>query len=73
MVKEKGPGDVKYPSGKPKSLKKMPDGHPYPYERTYDAYGGVSDDSKVESRQGKVKYSPKPLKNVGDDGSGGHK
>ena len=60
-----------YPSGKPKSLKKMPDGNPFPYERTYEAEGGVFDDEVVDGMRKEEKYSPKVDSNEGDDGSGG--
>ena len=73
MVIEKGPGDIKYPTGKPKNLEKMGDGNPYPYEREYFADGGVQDDEKIENVQPQPKYNPKPLSNEGDDGLGGHK
>lgn len=67
---EKGPGDIDYPLGKPKNLKKMPDGNPYPYERGYAAESGVQDDDKVEGKQ-EFKYKPSIPSFEGDSGLGG--
>ncbi len=65
-------GDIKYPLKKPGSLKKMPDGNPFPYEQGEQADGGVTEPQGVESKEGKPKYNPKPLSNEGDRGAGGH-
>ena len=72
MVKQKGPGDIKSPTGKPKAMKKMPDGNPFPYEREHIAIGGISDDLVTEGKK-PFNYSPKPNSETGEDGKGGHK
>ena len=66
------PGDIKYPLKKPGSLKKMPDGNPFPYEQGEQADKGVTEPQGVESPKKEPKYSPKPLSNEGDRGEGGH-
>lgn len=74
MVHEKGPGDIRgYPTGKAKSLKKMPDGNPYPYEQAEQADKGVTEPVKAEGFKKEKKYSPSPLSNEGDKGMGGHR
>ncbi len=65
----KNQGNIKYPEGKIKSLKKMPDGNPYPYERSFDADGGIQDDEKADGFNS-FSYEPSDNKNVGDDGKG---
>jgi hypothetical protein len=69
MNTEKGPGDIKYPTGKAKSLKKMPDGNPYPYESTYEAENGVQDEEVANGKRS-FDYTPEAPSNVGDDGKG---
>ena len=69
MTVEKGPGDIKYPTGKAHNLKKMPDGNPYPYESTYQAEDGVQDGEVVDGKN-QFDYSPEAPKNTGDDGRG---
>lgn len=64
-------GNPDYPSGKAKSLKKMPDGNPFPYEREDVAENGVCDDLVVEKVRPEEKYTPNVSSNEGDDGSGG--
>ena len=69
-ILDKGKSNLKYGGGKPQSLKLMPDGNPYPYEREYIAINGVQDDEKVSEGFGDPDYNPKIQSNVGDDGNG---
>ena len=69
MAVEKGPGDIKYPTGKPRNLKKMPDGNPYPYEFTSQAEDGVFDNEVADGKQN-FDYTPEAQKNTGDSGGG---
>ena len=66
---EKGPGDINYPTGKSRNLKKMPDGNPYPYENTYEAEGGVQDDEVADGKRN-FDYTPEAQENIGDSGRG---
>ena len=66
---EKGPGDVKYPIGNPRQLKKGVDGNPNPLDRNYEAIDGAQDDEVVEKPQ-KFSYTPEMPSNIGDDGKG---
>jgi hypothetical protein len=69
---EKGPGDVKgYAEGSVRKLKLQSDGNPFPYERTFNADGGIQDDEKASSFQAEPSYKPKVNDNEGDNGSGG--
>ena len=61
----------KYPTRSPKSLKKMPDGNPYPYQQAEQADGGVTEPIVAEGMRKEPKYNPKLLSNEGDKGSGG--
>lgn len=69
-ILDKGPGDVKYPFGRPKNLKKNPEGIPDPLERDYHAEGGVQDDEIVDSKNNELNYTPKATDFLGDDGLG---
>ena len=66
----KAPGDVSYPTNKPKKLKKQADGNPFPYEMGEMVEGGVFDEERVDGFSGEPKYSPKVQENIGDDGRG---
>lgn len=66
----KAPGDVKYPTGKTKNLKKMPDGNPYPYEQMEDVEDGVFGEEKAATGFGQPSYSPDEQSQTGDDGRG---
>lgn len=67
---EKGPGDISYPTNKPRNLKKMPDGNPFPYEMDEMVEGGVYDDDKVDGFKGEPNYKAKAESQTGDDGRG---
>lgn len=69
-IYEKGPGDQKYGSGKVKSMKRMPDGNPYPYEQECIAENGVEDLEKVDGFNSEPDMSSKVEKQTGDDGKG---
>ena len=62
----------KYPTRSPKTLKKMPDGNPFPYQQAEQAGGGVTEPVKAEGFRKEKKYNPKLLPNEGDKGYGGH-
>ena len=66
----KAPGDVDYPTGKVKNLKKMPDGNPYPYEQMEDVRDGVFGEERASKGSGDPSYSPKAESQTGDDGNG---
>ncbi len=73
MVMDSNKPKLNYPSGKAKAMKKDAAGNPFPYEMEHIAENGVSDGEVAEKPQGDIKYTPKPLANEGEDGSGGHK
>lgn len=66
---DKGPGDIKYPTGKTRQLKKMPDGKDNPQDRTFEAIDGAIDD-EVVGQPHKFSYTPEMPSNIGDDGQG---
>lgn len=66
----KAPGDVNYPTGKVKNLKKMPDGNPYPYEQMEDVEDGVWGEERAAKGLGDPSYTPKAEEQVGDSGRG---
>ena len=73
MIMDKKQPKIKWPQRKAKAMKKMPDGNPYPYEQAEMADGGVTEPEVSDGIRPGLKYTPKPTKNIGDDGLGGHK
>ena len=70
-IVEKGPGDAKYPIGSIKPMKRQMDGNPFPYEMTYEAEDGVSDNIKADKViHDEYPHDPKVEKQIGEDGKG---